>query len=533
MTAKPKKEAYFLVALIPIVILVGLLYLNVVIYGEDATYGPNQIALLVAAAIATVIGFTLNYSWDDIQKGIVKSIKSALPAILILLLIGALAGTWMISGVVPTMIYYGLKILSPTIFLFAACVISAIVAMATGSSWSTIATVGLALLGIGTVLGVDVGVVAGAIISGAYFGDKMSPLSDTTNLAPAMAGTDLITHIRYMGLTTIPSILITLIIFLIWGFSIESVESQKGVDGILALLEANFVISPVLFIVPAVVIFLIVRKVPAIPSLFVGVVLGAVFALVFQPNLVKSISGENENYALAAYSTSVDAMFGGVSVLGEDHEVFVALKESNSEIFEKHKPTSQEVQGLILNSEIKSGEYREILASNYKTYGAIHKLFSSGGMAGMMNTIWLIICAMCFGGVMEACGLLQKITKSIVSIVKSAGSLIATTAGTCIFFNITASDQYLAIVVPGRMYADTYRDRGLAPENLSRTLEDSGTVTSVLVPWNTCGAAQSTVLGVATGEYFMYCFFNLISPVMTMVFGFANIRIRRLKQKEG
>ena len=229
MTAKPKKEAYFLVALIPIVILVGLLYLNVVIYGEDATYGPNQIALLMAAAIATVIGFTLNYSWDDIQKGIVKSIKSALPAILILLLIGALAGTWLLSGVVPTMIYYGLKVIHPSIFLFAACLVSAIVAMATGSSWSTIATVGVALLAIGSALGFGSGLVAGAIISGAYFGDKMSPLSDTTNLAPAMAGTDLITHIRYMALTTVPSILITLVIFLLVGFGAKEASSTADV----------------------------------------------------------------------------------------------------------------------------------------------------------------------------------------------------------------------------------------------------------------------------------------------------------------
>lgn len=534
MAAKSKKEARFLVALIPIAILVGLLYLNVVIYGEDATYGPNQIALLMAAAIASIIGFTLNYSWKKIQKGIVKSIKSALPALIILLLIGALAGTWMISGVVPTMIYYGLKILNPTIFLFAACVISAIVAMATGSSWSTVATVGLALLGIGTVLGIHAGVVAGAIISGAYFGDKMSPLSDTTNLAPAMAGTDLITHIRYMALTTVPSIVITLIIFLVWGFSIDSVPSQQGVEGILDLLESKFVISPLLFIVPAVVIFLIVKKVAAIPSLFVGVVLGALFALLFQPNLVKNISGESGNYALASYSTSVNAMFGDISILGDDFEKFSALKDEHPVLFDLEKTKSEDpmVQEVIRSSSIESDEYREILASNYVTYEAIHKLFAAGGMAGMMNTIWLIICAMCFGGVMEACGLLQKITKSIVSIVKSAGSLIATTAATCVFFNITASDQYLAIVVPGRMYADTYRDRGLAPENLSRTLEDSGTVTSVLVPWNTCGAAQSTVLGVATGEYFMYCFFNLISPVMTVIFGYANIKIKRLEKKE-
>lgn len=490
MATKSKKEAHFLIALIPIVFLVGLLYLNVVIYGEDATYGPNQIALLMAAAIATVIGFSLNYSWKKIQKGIVKSIKSALPAILILLLIGALAGTWLLSGVVPTMIFYGLKVIHPSIFLFAACLVSAIVAMATGSSWSTIATVGVALLAIGSALGFGSGLVAGAIISGAYFGDKMSPLSDTTNLAPAMAGTDLITHIRYMALTTIPSILITLVIFLVLGFGSKNASSTEDVDLILNMIDSHFVVSPWLFFVPAIVVFLIIKKVSAIPALFVGVLLGAVGGVIFQPDLIESISGVSGNYFQASYVASTNAMFGDVSAISAEQMALLSEDEQN-------------IAGLL----------------------------DAGGMAGMMNTIWLIICAMCFGGVMEACGLLQKITKSIVSIVKSAGSLIATTAATCIFFNITASDQYLAIVVPGRMYSDTYRDRGLAPENLSRTLEDSGTVTSVLVPWNTCGAAQSTVLGVATGEYFMYCFFNIISPIMTMIFGFANIRIKRIAVK--
>lgn len=481
-----KKIPHFLIALLPIVALVGLLYLNVTIYGEDATYGPNQIALLLAAGVATLIGFSLKYTWEELQKGIVKSIKSALPAIIILLLIGALAGTWLLSGVVPTMIYYGLKILNPTIFLFAACAVSAIVSIATGSSWSTIATVGVALLAIGQALGFGMGLVAGAIISGAYFGDKMSPLSDTTNLAPAMAGTDLITHIKYMALTTIPSIVITLLIFLFLGFGSSVQTNSKDVDIILSMIQENFYVSPVLFIVPAIVIILIVKKVSAIPALFVGVLLGAIAGIIFQPNLVETISGVKGNYVNASYTASMNAMFGEISAV-------------NTEGFNDYQ---MKIAGLL----------------------------DAGGMSGMMNTIWLIICAMCFGGVMEACGLLQKITKSIVSVVKSTGSLIATTAGTCIFFNATASDQYLAIVVPGRMFADTYRDRGLAPENLSRTLEDSGTVTSVLFPWNTCGAAQSSVLGVATGEYWFYCFFNLISPVMTVIYGYFNIKIRKLQK---
>ncbi len=477
---KKENEIHLILALLPILVLVFLLYYNVVLFGEDATYGSNQIALLIAALVAGVIGMIHGFSWNKIEKGIVHSIKSSLPAIMILLLIGALAGTWMISGVVPSMIFYGLKILNPSIFLFAACVVSAIVAVATGSSWSTIATVGVALLGIGTAMGMHPGMIAGAIISGAYFGDKMSPLSDTTNLAPAMAGTDLFTHIRYMGYTTVPSMAITLIIFLILGFNFKGSGSVEGVDAMLQALQDKFYISPVLFIVPATVIFLIIKKVNAVPALFIGSLMGVLMAIIFQPDIIREVAGTEGSYVKAAYVASMKSMALETSVT-------TAVAE-------------------------------------------VTDLLGTKGMVGMMNTIWLIICAMSFGGVMEACGLLQKITKSVVRFVRSTGSLIATTAGTCIFFNATASDQYLAIVVPGRMFADTYKERGLAPENLSRTLEDSGTVTSVLFPWNTCGAAQSSVLNVMTGEYWMYAFFNLISPVMTVIFAYFNIKIRKIKK---
>lgn len=476
------KEPSFLIALFPIVFLVILLATNVLLYGDNALGGANQMALIFAAAVASLVGVSLGYSWKDLQDGIVSSIKSALPAILILLLIGALAGTWMVSGIVPTMIFYGLKVLNPTIFLVAACVVSAIVSIATGSSWSTVATVGVALLGIGVALGIHEGMVAGAIISGAYFGDKMSPLSDTTNLAPAMAGTDLFTHIRYMAYTTIPTLIITLIIFLILGFNLDTKANAGGVDAMLQALESKFYISPVLFLVPAVVIFLIIKKVDAVPALLVGALLGGIAAVVFQPDIVKSISGVKGGYLKQSYTAILNAMSSATSVVTDN----------------------KDVNGLL----------------------------TTKGMYGMMNTIWLIVCAMCFGGVMEACGLLQKITRSIVVYAKSAASLIATTAGTCIFFNATASDQYLAIVVPGRMFASTYKKRGLKPENLSRTLEDSGTVTSVLFPWNTCGATQASVLGVATGTYWMYCFFNLLSPIMTIIFAYLNIKIARYSVKE-
>jgi NhaC family Na+:H+ antiporter len=476
------KKPSLLQSFIPIMVLIGLLVINVLlVYGDSALGGPNQLALLFSAAVAAVIARVNGYNWKEILRGITSSITSALPALIILLLIGALAGTWMLSGVVPAMIYYGLDILNPTIFLFASCLICSIVSIATGSSWTTVATVGIALVGIGDVLGFEKGIIAGAIISGAYFGDKMSPLSDTTNLAPAMAGTDLITHIKYMTLTTVPSIIISLIIFLIIGI-FYNVEGEVGqVDVLQTAIKSKFYITPWLFLVPLIVIGLIIKKVPAIPALFIGTLLGGVFAIIFQPDLLFLLSGET-NYFLASYKTVINAMSTDIAIITENN--------------------------------------------------LVNELLSSGGMKGMLNTIWLIICAMTFGGVMENSGMLKRITQSIIGLAKTTGSLIATTASSCVIFNVTASDQYLAIVVPGRMFAEEYKDRGLHPKVLSRTLEDSGTVTSALIPWNTCGAYHSGVLGIATGDYFMYCFFNLISPVMTMMFGFLGIKIAKLSKKE-
>jgi NhaC family Na+:H+ antiporter len=322
--------------------------------------------------------------------------------------------------------------------------------------------------------------VAGAIISGAYFGDKMSPMSDTTNLAPAMAGTDLFTHIRYMTITTIPTLAITLLIFLFIGFNLDIKNNAAGIQELLTAIQSKFYISPVLFIVPLIVIGLILKKVDAIPALFVGALLGGIAAIIFQPAIIQSVSEITTNYAKASYVAVINAMTTTTEILTPNEE--------------------------------------------------INDLLKGKGMAGMLNTIWLIVCAMCFGGVMEVCGLLDSITRPIVRLAKSDGSLIATTAGTCVFFNATASDQYLAIVVPGKMFSKTYQERGLAPENLSRTLEDSGTVTSVLFPWNTCGAAQSSCLGVATGSYWMYCFFNILSPIMTVLVGYLGYRIKRIEK---
>lgn len=469
-------------AFIPIFVLMILLSLNVYLFGDETLSGANQIALMLSAAVAGIIAIRLGHNWLFIREKIVKSIGSAMPSMLILLMIGALAGTWMISGVVPAMIYYGLKILNPTIFLFATVIVCAIVSLATGSSWSTVATIGIALLGIGKALGMHEGIVAGAIISGAYFGDKISPMSDTTNLAPAMAGTDLFTHIRYMLFTTVPSVIITLIIFLIMGFSYDFSNLQTDVKDVMVAIDNTFNITPALFIVPVVLIVVIVKKVPPLPSLLVGTLLAGIFAVIFQPHVIEQISGISNNFAKASYISVMRSMFGSTEIITESDKV--------------------------------------------------NNLLSTNGMAGMLNTIWLILSAMIFGGVMESAGLLLRITNSVIKYAKNTGSLVTSTAGTCLFFNITASDQYIAIVVPGRMYAKTYRDRGLKPEVLSRTLEDSGTVTSVLIPWNTCGATQSGVLGVATLTYLPYTFFSLISPFMTIIHAYFNIKIRRFKDNK-
>ena len=467
-----------ILALIPILVLLLMLALDVVYFGEDSSYGANQIALLCAAAVAAGIAVASGTQWDVLYDGIVDSIKSALGAIIILLLIGALSGTWLISGVIPAMIYYGLEVLNPNTFLFAACVVCCIVSRATGSSWGTIATVGVALLVIGKTLGIGEGWVAGAIISGAYFGDKMSTLSDTTNLAPAIAGTDLFTHIRYMMITTVPSISVTLLVFLIAGFLVDRNQGVVSVEQMQLAMESKFNLGWWLFLVPVGVIVMIARKMPAIPALFIGALIGGVFAIIFQPDLITELAGGTFSFARSAYITVINAM--------------------------------------ALETAIETGD------------PIINDLMSTKGMAGMMNTIWLILCALTFGGIMSAAGMLQRITSAILSGVNSIAGLVAATTGTCIMFNVLAGDQYLAIVVPGKMFAKAYRDQDLAPENLSRTLEDSGTVTSVLVPWNTCGVAQADILGVATLAYAPYCIFNIVSPFMTILFAAMGWRIKRL-----
>ena len=467
-------------ALIPVIALIGMLAYNIYVFGDDALSGSNQFILLLGAAVAAIVGFKNKTSYKRMLEEVAENVKSTTGALLILLMVGALAGTWLISGIIPTMIYYGLQILNPTIFLAACVVICSIISIATGSSWTTSATVGIALVGIGETLGIPIGMTAGAVLSGAYFGDKMSPLSDTTNLAPAMAGGELFSHIKYMALTTIPTIIITLFIFIVIGLNIETSGTPRIQDKLDAI-DGAFNISPWLFIVPVLVIAMIIKKTPPLIALLSGALLGGITAVIAQPEIVMNIAGADILNFKSAYK-------GVMNALTVDTSVTTSSAELND-------------------------------------------LFTAGGMKGMLGTIWLIICAMVFGGVMDAIGALSRITTSLLAMASTTFGLFASTVASCLALNVTASDQYLALVIPGKMFKQAYQDRGLAPENLSRTLEDSGTVTSVLIPWNTCGAYHSKVLFGYAGAtaYIPYAFFSIISPFMTLLFAGFNIKIKQLK----
>jgi NhaC family Na+:H+ antiporter len=464
-------ELSILEALIPVVILMCLLAYNI-FFADGEWFGAysNQYILLMGGLVAAVVGFFNKVNFKTMLVEVWENLKSVFVPIMILFLVGALAGTWLVSGVIPAMVYYGLQVLSPSIFLPASIIISAIISIATGSSWTTSATVGIALVGIGTALGISPGMIAGAVISGAYFGDKMSPLSDTTNLAPAMAGTDLFTHIRYMTLTTVPTITITLIVFSIISANIDT-SGSADISGLLASIDATFNISPYLFLVPVAVIGLILAKTKPLIALGAGVVLAAIFAFVFQSEILTGLADTK-------ITAIINAVFSDTSIVTDNTQ--------------------------------------------------LNDLFSAGGMKGMLWTIFLIICAMVFGGIMDAIGALSRITNALLKIATSVFGLFVSTVISCLGINAIASDQYLAIVIPGKMFKKAYEDRNLAPENLSRSLEDSGTVTSVLIPWNTCGAYQSGVLGVGVGEYFIFAIFNWLSPIMTLLYAAFNIKIKQL-----
>jgi NhaC family Na+:H+ antiporter len=483
MAASSHQSPSLLQAAIPILFLIVALASSVYLFGDGSSGGPNQIALLLSAAVAAVIGLVNGYSWRELEAGIVHGISLALGAVLILLVVGALIGSWILAGIVPTMIDYGLSLLTPRLFYPAACIICSMVSLATGSSWTTAGTVGVALIGIATAQDLHLGLAAGAIISGAYFGDKMSPLSDTTNLAPAMAGTDLFTHIRYMIWTTAPSIVIALGMFVVVGMTMNVPEDTSSVRQIQTALQARFALGWYLLMPVALVLLLVMRRVAALPSLLIGALAGGVVAMLFQRD------------AVLAYAASPDLP----PVAGLIKGVWMAL-------FDGYK--------------LESG------------HAALDELLSRGGMSSMLPTVWLIVMAMTFGAVMEKTGMLQRIAAAILGAVRGTGTLVGATLATSIGMNIVASDQYIAIVLPGRMFRAEYRRRGLPPKLLSRSLEDSGTLTSALVPWNTCGAFMAQTLGVATMAYAPFAFFNLINPVVAAVYGFTGISIRPMTANE-
>ena len=468
-----------LVSLLPFVFLVAALSVVIYVFGTSALDGASQVALLFAAGFTVVLSMVLyRVSWKVFEEAILDNITSVGTSIVILLLIGAVSGSWMISGVVPTMIYYGMKVIFPEIFLFASCVISALIAVMTGSSWTTIATIGVALVGIGTAQGYEPGWIAGAIISGAYFGDKISPLSDTTVLASSSAGTPLFTHIRFMMVTTVPSFLITLVIFLIVSL-LHDVPSGTQVAGFASDLKETFNITPWLLLVPVLTGILIAKKVSAIATLFIAAVIAGVAALVFQPHIIGVIA-ENSGKGLSF----VDG-FKGLSIM-------------------YYGATAVDTGNEALNS-----------------------LVSTRGMTGMLNTVFLIIAASCFGGTLVGSGMLQSLTDALVKFVHKRVSMVASTVGTGIFANMITGDQYLSILLTSSLYKKLYRERGYEPQLLSRSVEDSATVVSVLIPWNSCGMTQATVLKVATLEYLPYCFFNLLSPFMSIFIAAIGYKIVR------
>lgn len=475
------REASLWQAYLPLVFLIATLATSVYLFKDNASYGPNQIALLLAASLAGIIGLRNGLSWQAIQEAATHGIALASNAILILLAVGALIGTWILSGTVPTLIDYGLWLMHPSFFYPATCLVCALVALVIGSSWTVAGTLGVSLIGIGGGLDMSPAITAGAIISGAYFGDKMSPLSETTNMAPAAAGGELFAHVRHMTWTTGPSIVLALIGFTVIGLtSAPHAGASGGFGNLSAELNAQFALGPHLLIPLAVVLVLAMRRFPAFPAIFLGALLGAVFAVIFQPDaVVRLAANEDLSRPLALLAGAWTALFDGFKT------------SSGSE--------------------------------------AVNDLLSRGGMASMLNTIWLILCAMTFGAVMERTGLLERMIRSILAAAKSTGSLIAATLATAFGINVACADQYLAIIIPGRIYRPEYERRGLAPENLSRALEDAGTVTSPLVPWNSCGAYMAATLGVATLDYLPYALFNLINPIIAGLFAYLGFKILHLK----
>ena len=456
-----------LLSLLPIAVLVGMLAITIYLFGSDALGGGSQVCLLTATGVCTLIGMAgFKRKWKHFEKAITNNITGIATALIILLIIGALSGAWMVSGVVPTLIYYGIQIIHPSFFLVSTCLICCIVSVMTGSSWTTIATIGIALMGIGEAQGFEPGWIAGAIISGAYFGDKVSPLSDTTVLAASVTGSPIFSHIRYLLFTTIPSLIITLVIFTIAGLSHEAADTGHIAE-YTQILDNKFYISGWLMIVPIATGIMIAKKVPSLITLFISTALAAVFAVIFQPELLYEIAGDAGSHTLTMIKGAMSILFGSTS-----------LDAGNAQI---------------------------------------NELIATRGMSGMLDTIWLIICAMCFGGAMTAGGMLESITKVFTKLAKTRVSMVSSTVASGLFLNVCTADQYISIILTGNMFRDIYDANGYEGRLLGRTTEDAVTVTSPLIPWNTCGMTQATILNVPTMVYFPYCFFNLISPLMSIL----------------
>ena len=468
-------------SLLPIAILVVLLALTIYIFGSDALGGGSQVSLLMATGLCVLIGMgVLRRPWVAFEEAMVRNISGVSTAIIILLIIGALSGAWVVSGVVPTLIYYGIQVIHPGFFLLCTCIICAIVSVMTGSSWTTIATIGIALMGIGKAQGFHEGWIAGAIISGAYFGDKVSPLSDTTVLASSTTGTPLFTHIRYLMYTTVPSMVVALVIFGIAGLSHEASDTSH-IALFTETLNGKFNLSPWLLLVPIVTGILIAKRAPSIITLFLSTLLAVIFAIIFQPQLLTEIAGNADGGWIDSVKGIFTMLFGSTQL------------------------------------ETGSAEVNDLIATR--------------GMAGMMDTIWLIICAMCFGGAMAAGGMIEGITRLLTRFTHNRTSMVTSTVASGLFFNVSTADQYISIILTGNMFKDIYHRNGYESRLLSRTTEDAVTVTSVLIPWNTCGMTQATILGVATITYLPYCFFNLISPLMSILVAWAGYKIIRKQTK--
>ncbi len=464
-------------AIVPVAILVILIVIGSILFGDDLTAGPSQIALLIAAVIGALIAmFRQKISWEKIEEGIADNFSKSGGVFFILLSIGAITSSWMLSGVVPTLIYYGLNLINPSIFLLVIFIFTTLISLVLGSSWTTIGTIGIAMLSAGEIMGFNSGWLAGAIISGAYFGDKISPLSDTTNLASSIAGVDLYKHIKYMLITNIPTVIICAILFTIAGFMIPS-SAQLDVAAESAQIASTFNISLWLLVIPAATIFMMYKKMPAFLTLFISAILSSIVAVFVQPQIISQIVPEGATMAQTL--------------------IIAPLK--------------------ILSMPV------EIVTDS----PMLTELASTGGMAGMLNTVWLIMCVCAFGGVMEAGGYIKAITESLIKVIKSRTSLVGSTIGTCIISNLTLSDQYMSIIIPGKMFADIYKKEGYEPQLLSRSLEDSATVTSVLIPWNSCAAMQSSVLGIPTLTYLPYCFFNILSPIVSVIIAAIGYKITR------